>query len=91
MPASVPVVEQPPPVCTHMFDHTVVVPHPVPDGLKVQPWLDVIAAPTTHWPAALQVRGVVVTTCVPAVAQPPPDWVQAPVDELVPQSRPLGS
>ncbi|MDX2011057.1 MAG: hypothetical protein SFW67_12730 [Myxococcaceae bacterium] len=41
-------------------------------------------------PALLQVSGVVVTTGVPAVLQPPPACVQVPVDTL-PQSRPLGS
>lgn len=90
MPASVPEVEQPPPSCWQVPLQTVFVPHAVPLGLKVQPWLEFIGAPTMHWPALLQVRGVVVTDWVPAVLQPPPDWVQFPVDELVPQSRPLG-
>ncbi len=53
-------------------------------------WVVVIGLAVMHWPVASQVREVVVIVCVPAVAHPPPDCMQVPVIELVPQSRPVG-
>lgn len=90
VPASVPVVEQVPPVWTHMPDQTVFVPQPVPAGLKVQPCEVGMPEPVTHWPAALHVRGVVTPACVPVVLQPLPVCVQLPNVVEVPQSRETG-
>lgn len=90
VPASVPVVEQPPPVCTHMPDHTVFEPQPVPAGLKVQACDVAMPVPTTQAPVALHVLGVVVPAWVPMVLQPLPTWVQFPNVVEVPQSRETG-
>lgn len=90
VPASVPVVEQPPPVWTHMPDHTVFEPQPVPAGLKVQACDVATPEPTTHAPAALHVLGVVTPAWVPMVLQPLPTCVQFPNVVDVPQSRDTG-
>lgn len=90
VPASVPVVEQPPPVWTHVPDQTVFEPQPVPAGLKVQACDVAMPVPTTQAPVALHVLGVVVPAWVPMVLQPLPTWVQFPNVVEVPQSRVTG-
>lgn len=90
VPASVPVMEQPPPVWTHMPDQTVFEPQAAPAGLKVQACDVAMPVPVTHWPVALHVRGVVTPACVPVVLQPLPVCVQLPNVVEVPQSRATG-
>lgn len=90
VPASVPVVEQPPPVWTQVPDHTVFEPQPVPAGLKVQACDVAMPVPTTQAPVALHVLGVVVPAWEPMVLQPLPTWVQFPNVVEVPQSRETG-
>lgn len=90
VPASVPVVEQLPPVWTHVPDQTVFEPQPVPAGLKVHACDVAMPVPVTHWPVALHVRGVVTPACVPVVLQTLPVCVQFPNIVEVPQSRETG-
>lgn len=92
VPASVPVMEQPPPVCTHVPDQVVVeVPQACPAGLKAQLCDTGIGDPVTQVPLWLQVLGVVVPIWVPVREQPPPVCAHEPYMVVLPQSRPLGS
>ncbi len=55
VPASEPVVAQPPPTCTQVPPQTVLVPHTTPVGLKVQAREVAVVPVTMHWPAEVQV------------------------------------
>jgi hypothetical protein len=89
-PLSVPVVEQPPPICAQVPLQVVPLPHAAPIGLKVQPCDVEVGMPVTQVPALSHTRGVVVSICVPMVLQTAPAWLHAPGVVVVPQSRPVG-
>ncbi len=83
----VPLVEHPPPDWLQV-PGAELLPQSMPAGLKVHACDVEVGVPVTQVPIPLQVRGVVTSGWVPLVEQPPPDWLQVPGAELLPQSKP---